>query len=98
MVGWLGVRSEKSLSTALQYQLAIVSSSELERSLISAQAGFSLVSRLSRLSNLSSVSWNLARNSPSTAPSATRFSRVWASKVQVFMLLFVLPAQIYGWC
>ena len=59
--------------------------------LMSAQAGLSLLSRLRRLSRVSSDRLNLARNSPSLAPSATRLRRVWARTVQVFMLLLVFP-------
>ena len=55
------------------------------------QAGLSVLSRLSRLARLDSERLNLARKAPSTAPSATRESRVLANRLQVFRLLLVLP-------
>ena len=61
--------------------------------MIRLQAGLSLLSRFTRLSSVSSVRLNLARNCPSLAPSETRLRRVWASKVQVVRLLLVLPSQ-----
>ena len=58
------------------------------------QAGLSVLSRLSRLARLDSERLNLARKAPSTAPSATRESRVLANTLQVFRLLLVLPEML----
>ena len=57
------------------------------------QAGLRVLSRLSRLARLDSERLNLARNVPSTAPSATLDSRVRASRAQVSRLLLLLPEK-----